>query len=60
MVRQRLGSVLLSALLSGDADNDGHGEGFGIETAGLLLQHASALSSMTYSRTNEFEADELG
>ena len=58
MVQQKLGSVLLSALILGDGD--GEAESFGMEAAGVLLQHAASFSTLTYSRSNEFEADELG
>jgi len=58
LVQQRLGRVLLSALLLGDAD--GRSESFGEEAAGTLLQYASELSTLQYSRSNEYEADEIG
>ena len=56
-VQSRLGRVLLSALVFGDGD--GRSESFGMEAAGVLLQHASALQHTSYSRANEYEADEV-
>jgi len=59
MVQHRLGAILLRAL-TGDGDGDGRSEGFGREVAGQLAAHASQLSKMAYSRSNEYEADHVG
>lgn len=58
LVQQRLGRLLFSALLFGDGD--GRAEGLGSEVGGLLHAYAHQLSTMSYSRANEFEADHVG
>ena len=60
LVQQRLGSILIRTLLSSDVDGDGRSEGFGREVGGLLLGYADQLGSMSYSRSNEYEADHVG
>ena len=58
LVQQHLGRLLFDALLVGDGD--GQREGFGAELGGLLHRHAHQLSTMSFSRANEYEADHVG
>ena len=58
IIQQRLGRLLIEALLFGDGD--GQHEGLGDELGGLLLGYSDSLSKMSYSRANEFEADRIG
>ena len=60
LVQQRLGSILLRTLLASDVDGDGHSESWGREVGGLLLGYADQLGSLSYSRSNEYEADHVG
>lgn len=57
MVQNRLGTILLEALLHGDGD--GVNEDFGSEVAGILVRGADTLLGLSYSRANEYEADSV-
>lgn len=58
LIRNQLGSLLLDAILHGDGDD--RAEPLPREVAGLLLRQASELATLSYSRQNEYEADQTG
>ena len=58
LVQQQLGRLLFDALFFGDGD--GRSEAFGSELGGLLHGYASSFSTMSFSRSNEYEADHVG
>lgn len=60
LVQQRLGQLLLTTLLSSNGDGDGRCEGFRREIGGQLLGYANPLGALSYSRSNEYEADFVG
>ncbi len=60
LAQRKLGSLFLHALLRGDSDADGRVEGLGRELGGMMLQYASHLGSLSYSRAQELEADHIG
>ncbi|CAK0802842.1 unnamed protein product [Prorocentrum cordatum] len=55
MVQSRLLLTVLEAFFLGDSD--GRSEAFGDELAGVLMQGAHTVLSLSYSRENEYEAD---
>jgi len=55
VIQQKLASLVIKLLFWGDGN--GHQESMGKELGGLLAQNAEMFSRLSYSRSNEFEAD---